>query len=154
MKTKGIRAWVVIWNGRECRIDKPSGSFVCLLPWRYSPKRVRDILDGIYLSYVRNFQDLYWFAKLQTERHPMIAEIIPSTGIVATLSKNPGLNACLCTDVRVSQKKSTETVTWTEPTFYRRNSRYEIVEEMPGATHTYSFNFQKMKEVRSSLPKC
>ena len=145
-------AWVVVWTGREERIDKRSGTVVCLLPWRYNPERVRDILDGIYLSYLSSFHDLFWFAKLQTKRRPKIAKI-SSPEIVTTLEKNPGLDAYLCTDVGVTHRKSIQSITWTLPNNYRRNSRHEIVEEIRGATHRYSFDFAAMKVVRSSLVK-
>jgi len=152
MKTKGITAWVVFWSMREDKVDKRTGTIVCLLPRRYSPKRVRDILDGIYLSYIKTFDGHLEFATSQTEKSPMLAEISRYSDVY--VSKNPGLHAWLCHGVKVSSKKMVQTITWTTPTNYRRNDRHEIVEEIPGKTYRYTFDFCKMVEVRSDLPKC
>jgi hypothetical protein len=152
MKTKGISAWVVKWNLREDKVEKPTGTIVCLLPWRYSPKRVRDILDGIYLAYVKTFEEHMTYAKSQRERNPLLAKVEFCSCFVS-VGKNPGLHASLCTGVVVTSKKMSQTITWTTPEIWHRDERGMVVEKILGERLSYTFDFTTMKEIHSDLPK-
>ena len=151
MKKRGKRAWLVYWTGREDRIDKRTGTIVCILPWRYSVTRVQDIVEGIYLAYWHSFPDQFEFATRQNRSRQRIAELCPGGVFVG---KNPGLFASLCEDVCVASKKRIQELTWTTLPIYRRNGRHEIIEEIAGTPNRYVFDFENMREVSSTLPKC
>jgi hypothetical protein len=152
MKSKGIKAWVVRWDLREDKVDKQTGTVVCLLPGRYSPERVRDILDGIYLAYVKAFEGHVAFAKNQKARNRLLAEVGHYTCFVS-VDKNPGLVAELCTGVHVRSEKQKQTLVWTTPEIWRRDDRGFVVEKIPGEKLSYTFDFLSMKEIHSDLPK-
>jgi hypothetical protein len=152
MKPKGISAWVVWWNLREDKVEKLTGTVVCLLPRRFSPKRVRDILDGIYLAYIKTFDGHLTYARHQTSHKPLLAELGRGSPSVF-VGRNPGLHAALCTGVHVTSKKMSQTLFGTTPEIWRRDDRGSVVEKIPGDKLSYTFDFTTMKEVHSDLPK-
>lgn len=134
-----------MWANREDKVEKRTGTVICLLPSRYDTKTVRRIVEAIYSSYVYSYEGHLDYACFRNRNKNPLSNVTFDSRVV--IPENPGLMAVLAEDVVVESNTSgiVQTISWTDPDFCEPG-RNGPVKTQDGAFHSLKFDFFKHEQ--------
>lgn len=117
-KVRGVRAWLVTWDGVGAHAEVAEHErIVAILNPRLSPRTVRDIVTQLYLNSKMSLSERIEYA-LHPRRNPYPAQDYGYGQVEC--GHNPTLYARIVSDLYVPNPPSGDTAVWTEPVIKRR----------------------------------
>lgn len=147
-KSRRIRCWVIT---RECLAKGQHYAFVlCLLPSRFRPKRVADVVLGLHHALGSDFFGKHYFAASATKRRQ---QSLFARYDRVDVNDNPSTNAVLAEDVIVEAGDSEfdQIITWTDPDVYHFEPGSKPVKEFAGKKRKHVVRFSSGCNAASDL---
>lgn len=141
----GRRAWVILWANREDKVEKRTGTVICLLPSTYDTKTVRRIVEAIYCCYVYSYEGHLDYACFRKRNKNPLSQVTFDSRVI--IPENPGLVAVLADDVVVESNTSgiLQTISWTYPDFYEPGPNGPV-KTQNGTFRSLTFDFLKFEQ--------
>jgi glycosidase len=105
-----MRAWLITWEGTSNKVELKN-PVVAILSWRYSPERVRRLVEQMYINHTSTISEQMNYARSK-KRNPYQAYYNENITWQIYCGHNPHLHAqlveslCLETDANNRQKLS------------------------------------------------
>jgi hypothetical protein len=101
MKNKGIKAWLVTWEHIGDNAG-PKNSIALILNPRFSPEKVKEIIELLYIYSNSSIQEKMAYSK-NASANPYKAEFCAISGHI-NCGKNPSLFGRKVTDLKISDE--------------------------------------------------
>jgi hypothetical protein len=113
-----MRAWLITWDSTS-ESAEVADEIAAVLPPRWSPQRVSDVMEQLYALRSSNLTELASYAK-NPKTNPYRPQTVDNHADMLTCGHHPWLYARKVSDFNVKVgPRGLETATWREPNRYR-----------------------------------